>query len=449
MFSVGNLGFALGLVLAQPVEAGGRLVARDATTYGGAGMSMPTDVAVAADGRVFVADGVHDRVVVFRPDGAIDSSLRRVAGKSLSNPLALATGDDNLWIADTDNRRLLTVSLKKGTQAAVPLDPDWSTSVDMAGLAVARDESAVWLVDNDHHRVIVGDPRSGRWKTSGTSGESFGKLSYPAMIGLTERGEAFVSDVLNGRVHGFARNGRPQRLVARYGVTPGTLYHPRGIAIRGDQVWVSDYTGVIQVFTTKGALVDVLHRPDGKVLRFDMPAGLDFQGDVLYVTELGKDRVRSFRIESTDAQPLTQVSPRRVGAAGSEGRECTVCHLEWVPELVGGGATAIVPAVEDSEEQPYVTTSRACLSCHDGTVLDSREGVWFSHGHPMDVEPSDGMVVPEDMPLVNGKIACRTCHTAHTLGGSGEQHRDALMLRVSKDPNELCMACHTEQAETE
>jgi len=443
------LGVALGLLLAAPAEAGERLVAHDAAIYGGAGMDMPTDVAVAPDGRVFVADGVHDRVVVFRPGGAVDSSLRRVAGRSLSNPLALATSDESLWIADTGNRRLLTVSLTRGTQAAVPLDPAWSTSVDMSGLAVSPSESAVWLVDNDHHRLMVGEPRSGRWKTTGRSGDALGQFRYPADIGLSERGDAYVSDALNGRVQAFARNGRPQKLIARYGVTPGTLYHPRGVVVRNDQVWVSDYTGVIQVFDTNGALVDVLHRPDGSVLRLDMPAGMAFRGDVLYVTELGKDQVRSFRIESTSGAPIAAVAPRRVGAAGSEGQECTVCHLEWVPEMVGGGSTAIVPAVEDSDEQPYVTTSRACLSCHDGTVLDSRKGVWFSHGHPMDVEPTEDMQLPENMPLVDGKIACRTCHTAHTLGGSGEQHRDALMLRVSMDPNELCVACHSAQAEAE
>lgn len=100
--------------------------------------------------------------------------------------------------------------------------------------------------------------------------------------------------------------------------------------------------------------------------------------------------------------------------------------------------------------------SRTCLSCHDGT---SAAGVAYQRpqevghsrlsamhtSHPVDVDyelafaqkpgrlhPSG--VLPENLVLPQGKVACVTCHD----GASRERHH----VSVSMSRSRLCSACH-------
>ncbi len=95
------------LVSGANAVAGEILIAHEVRTYAGA-MKMPTDVAIGPDGQVFVADGVHDRVVEFDSQGAVKRSIREVAGRSLARPTAVATSGDSLWIADADHHRAMS-----------------------------------------------------------------------------------------------------------------------------------------------------------------------------------------------------------------------------------------------------------------------------------------------------------------------------------------------------
>ncbi len=429
------------ILLVPPAFAGDVLIAHEVQTYSST-MKMPTDVAVGPDGQVFVADGVNDRVVEFDSRGSVKRSIRKVAGQRLSRPTALATSNDSLWIADADHHRVVALDFSGGGERTIALDPSWQSEIDLTGLAISPQASQIWLVDNDNHRLLEGDLRRGTWTKLGSLGDAFGQFRYPAMVARSKKGDAYVSDALNGRIQSFTASGRPVKPISRYGVTPGTLYRPRGVAVYDEQLWVAGAPGVLQVFTTNGSLVDVVKNDKGRILRLDKPAGIAKIEDRLYVVELGANRVREFRIEVAPGDPFSTVGPRATGKGDSEGRECTVCHLELVPELVDGGSTSLVRAPENSDERPYASAEETCLSCHDGTVLDSRKNVWVRHGHPTGMEPSKDMVIPEELPLEDGTITCRTCHSAHTLGGAGAQHRDALMLRVAEMPGELCMACH-------
>lgn len=417
---------------------------RTYTLGGDAGLRLPSAVAVGPADQVFVADGVNDRVVVFDGDGGFVRSITRVAGRDLTRPTAVATSrDGHLWVADAGHHRVAVVP-PMGPEYTVALDPAWRATVDITGLAVSPDGHTLWLADNDNHRVLRGDLHAGTWTALGKLGAARGELHYPFQIALGGDGAAFVSDVLHGRVQGFTAAGEPIEPLGRYGVTAGHLYRPSGVAAVGDTVWVADATlGVVQIFDRSGDLVDVLRGDDGDPLRLDHPMGLVVVDDRLLVVEMTSNRVREFALSQRRGTPRAAVAPR----AGTEeigSAVCTVCHLEAVPDLARATGRALIAPPGDSHDNPYVSRDPACLSCHDGTVLDSREKVWRQAGHlqgPM----VDSMKAPRDLPLPGGEIACRTCHTAHPLDGSGQQHRDALMLRAERSPSQLCTACHADQ----
>lgn len=118
-------------------------------------------------------------------------------------------------------------------------------------------------------------------------------------------------------------------------------------------------------------------------------------------------------------------------------RDCAICHMQWMDAFEKFDANLLV----DPPTEPVVARDETCLGCHDGSVDDSRRRVWLEHGHQTGIAPPAGMNVPDHLPLDNGKIACRTCHTAH--GGGPETIATAVFLRVPNDESQLCQSCHT------
>ncbi|NOX60036.1 MAG: hypothetical protein GXP29_14415 [Planctomycetes bacterium] len=128
-----------------------------------------------------------------------------------------------------------------------------------------------------------------------------------------------------------------------------------------------------------------------------------------------------------------QTSSRRTDST----RECATCHLEWFESFRDPQAILLIEA----PRKPAVALEETCLGCHDGSVGDSRRRVWLEHGHRIGTMPPDTMTVPESLPLVDGAIDCRTCHTAH--GGGEETPATTVFTRVPNERSELCMMCHT------
>ena len=69
-------------------------------------LRMPSDVA-ALPGRVIVADGMHDRLLIFETNGNPIVEWTAIDGIGLRHPAGLcADGEDRIWIADAGNDRL-------------------------------------------------------------------------------------------------------------------------------------------------------------------------------------------------------------------------------------------------------------------------------------------------------------------------------------------------------
>ncbi len=135
--------------------------------------------------------------------------------------------------------------------------------------------------------------------------------------------------------------------------------------------------------------------------------------------------------------------PASAGLADSRARPdkaCAICHLEWAGQSRKPNDFVLL----ESLDKTVVAESDNCLGCHDGSVSDSRRPVWFEHGHSTGVAMSAGMKAPKELPLENGKVSCRTCHTAH-VSGFNESLKDAVFLRMKNDNDQLCKACHEDK----
>lgn len=277
-------------------------------------MNMPTGVAVDAAGRVYVADGVNRRVVVLDSDGRFAGAIQSAGETALARPMGLHVDTQGrLWIADASLNRVMAVATNgdkwparadlllevrpplvrrdKGLEPAAPTD-----------MAVSRDGSQLYIVDNQHHRLILQDLKTQATQVVGGPGQGLGQFQWPFTISLGPDGYVYVCEAIGARVQRLNPAGRPAGRIGRWGVEMGELYRPKGVVVGSDgSVYVSDSTlDVVQVFHTDGTLRGVLTDAQGAPLRFQHPMGLalDARGR-LYVVELTANRVAVVTIAGT------------------------------------------------------------------------------------------------------------------------------------------------------
>jgi len=120
-------------------------------------------------------------------------------------------------------------------------------------------------------------------------------------------------------------------------------------------------------------------------------------------------------------------------------KECSICHYRWLSTFFRQHRKT---PLAELQEDPVVGTQAMCLSCHDGSVRDSRDKICNDPGHQVGITPSNRVSIPENFPLDdNGALQCSTCHTPHAV----KAKKDTLVtffLRAPNDNSSLCKRCH-------
>ncbi len=139
-----------------------------------------------------------------------------------------------------------------------------------------------------------------------------------------------------------------------------------------------------------------------------------------------------------------QIGRGAEGMANSS-RECAICHIRWVRAFDRNSSeTTAMEAVMERQ----AGSGDMCLSCHDGSVADSRFKIWSTSHHTTDAVPSPAVKIPTDQfPLdAQGRMTCATCHTAHAVPNSSDL-RTVVFLRQPNVDSSLCLSCHPEHAQ--
>jgi predicted CXXCH cytochrome family protein len=92
--------------------------------------------------------------------------------------------------------------------------------------------------------------------------------------------------------------------------------------------------------------------------------------------------------------------------------------------------------------EKVVAKPEMCMSCHDGSIMDSRARMTRGRGHKTDVPPPFEIKIPKLFPLdEEGKVQCATCHTAHGVP-SGPDTEETIFMRTSNRDSAMCRMCH-------
>lgn len=266
----------------------------------------PSDVAVSKTGRIYVLDGVNNKIKVFGPDGAPIFSFGSEGKEDggLMYPLGLDVDDSGtLYIADSGNHRVQVFDPDGHFMTSISLPEDGEKPADPTDVAVDDQRNRLYVVDNDNHCIHLYDLLTGkRIKTIGQPGEQELMFRYPFFAALNKDQYLYVVDVINTRVQVINPDGLFVTYIGGWGVEKGQFFRPKGVAVDGDdKIYVSDsYMGVIQVFDTWGEFRGVLGNIDQKTItKFKTPVGLYIDNrNRLYVVEMLAEKISVYQIES-------------------------------------------------------------------------------------------------------------------------------------------------------
>ena len=178
-------------------------------------LGEPSGIAVAEDGKVYVADVERRAVVVYDAYGLYQRAFGRA--QNLQRPSAVATSPD-------------------GQRVYV---------VDSGG------------IESDLHRVLIYAPDGTLISTIGQRGAGEGEFNIPVDVAVGGDGTVYVLDAGNFRIQAFTPEGEFLRQWGRVGRGFGQFARPRGLAVGPDDlVYVSDaFFNNVQVFTADGELL--------------------------------------------------------------------------------------------------------------------------------------------------------------------------------------------------
>jgi DNA-binding beta-propeller fold protein YncE len=292
-----------------PVTLGGTLAAPADDP-----MHMPTDVAVDSTGRVYVADGAKDRIVIFRPDGVFDRVVDAIGDDKLKRPVGLCVDvAGQLWIADSGNHRVLVIAPDGRLLARIEAPaPEGGRPFEPTDVVVTPDGRRAYIPDNHNHRLVIRDNQTGVVTFMGRFGEGLGQFRWPFMVAIAPDGYVYITEAIGARAQRLSPTDRWAGQVGRWGVELGQLYRPKGITVDGQaRPYISDSTlNVVQVFGAMGGVVGVLTDPTGRPYRFQHPMGMAFDTrGRLYLVELLANRVAILNLPPGFAPPKPTTRP--------------------------------------------------------------------------------------------------------------------------------------------
>lgn len=156
-----------------------------------------------------------------------------------------------------------------------------------------------FVVDNDNHKIMKININT--WKKENETG-AFGfnenQFRFPFDMKIDDRGDIFVSEVINTRVQIFNQNFNFVDFIGEWGVKKGQLYRPKGIEFYKNYLLVADgYTGVIQLFDKqKGSFVYALGE-NGKIKRFTAPTRLRVMNNILGIVDYFEKKVYIYEMD--------------------------------------------------------------------------------------------------------------------------------------------------------
>lgn len=227
----------------------GKFVSKFGTEGSGNGQfKRPCAIAIDPSGNLWVADADNNRIQKFTEAGtfvkAIGGTASGNGNAQFNKPEGIATDlKGNVYVADTFNSRIQILNSagefvsKVGSLGTADGQFNQPVGVDV-GLG-----GTLWVADRGLHRVSEFDAAGKLLRVFGSKGSGDGQFWCPEGMEVDSRGNVFVGDRANNRIQQFSRTGKYLAKFGSQGTGPGqfNLQYPMGVAVDNlGGLWVPD-----------------------------------------------------------------------------------------------------------------------------------------------------------------------------------------------------------------
>lgn len=207
-------------------ETGSRSWCGDGGPALSAKLAGPSDVAVAKDGSLIIADTLNNVIRRVRSDSIVSiagtgereqsSGTQAAARTEFAAPEAVATAmNGDILVADTGNDALRSISVDGVVRTLVSASVGTEVALEAPRDVVVLPDNAVLISDSGHHRVlrikagvpeiVAGSSKEGYSGDGGPATEA--QLRRPTQIATTVDGTLFIADTGNSAVRRVLPSG--------------------------------------------------------------------------------------------------------------------------------------------------------------------------------------------------------------------------------------------------
>ena len=167
----------------------------------------PTDIAIAHNGDIYIADQGNNWVQVFNSEGGFVRAISKGLNANLDEPVAITLDDkDNLYVLD--KARSVVVAFTSKGEALHEFGKGQGMAGDLvkpSALMASHDE--IFVLDNNQVKVFT---QAGQYQRMfAAKGSSLGELDEPVAIAAKGSTEFYIAERANKRIQLFRTQYKP------------------------------------------------------------------------------------------------------------------------------------------------------------------------------------------------------------------------------------------------
>lgn len=272
--------------------------------------TSPHNVAVDAEGDLYVADSNNHRIQKFDPNGNFVTQWggQGTAEGQFNEPWGIAVDKQgNVYVADTWNHRIEKFGsngnflLQWGTFGDGVKEPLTPTQFYGPRAIAVDPDGNLWVTDTGNKRVLKFDSNGQSLGAFGAAGADVGQFLEPVGVATDKQGNVFVADTWNQRIQKFDKdfNALQQWTVEAWD-GQSVVNKPYLATDSSGNVYASDPEGYrIIKFSNEGKVLSVWGTRGNNLGTFELPTGLAVGPDgKIFVADAGNNRVLEFEAPS-------------------------------------------------------------------------------------------------------------------------------------------------------
>lgn len=275
-------------------------------------VDKPTAMAVDAQGKVYVAESLKNRVRVFAQGGGLLATL-----SNLSKPVSVAVDPGGQIYVGSAWKGNVTV-FSSGLNELFKLGDGDGEFIQPADIDIAAD-GLIYVVDTEKSTIQVYNPSGEKLKSIGTPGSGAGQLHHPTSLAIDPVSSELVildhqqiNDPMAGylidgaRIQYFSTDGAFLRGYGKFGydMNAGQLSRPIQLAVDGtSRIYVTDtWLNRVLVYSNTNDFLGMINN-SGAPLRTPLGLSIATTGR-LYVASMLSGRVNVFGLDNYAAMDV-------------------------------------------------------------------------------------------------------------------------------------------------